>query len=237
MTSNKSIEINKIDFLHDEIKININDSTIKENKKSDEKITQNQIINNPAQIDPMFSLVKDITFNLILNIPGLRNKLDNILNDPNLAILEISKIFDEIQTKIQPEEMNKLRLYFSSDHTRNSLSGILQTAFVNIMADGKIDMNDAPHFMTLIFDIITLFNQHTSDSNNQIEITGEAVMFFLYFIIKCILVLTLDGQEETTAVNLLDTSFKLISVAVLPIMKIKCCCNPFSCFKKNKNKK
>ena len=237
MTSNKSIEINKIDFLHDEIKININDSTIKENKKSDEKITQNQIINNPAQIDPMFSLVKDITFNLILNIPGLRNKLDNILNDPNIAILEISKIFEEIQSKIQPEEMNKLRLYFSSDHTRNSLSGILQTAFVNIMADGKIDMNDAPHFMTLIFDIITLFNQHTSDNNNQIEITGEAVMFFLYFILKCILVLTLDGQEETTAVNLLDTSFKLISVAVLPIMKIKCCCNPFSCFKKNKNKK
>jgi len=236
MTSNKSIEINKIDFLHDEIKININDSTIKENKKFDEKITQNQIINNPAQIDPMFSLVKDITFNLILNIPGLRNKLDNILNDPNLAILEISKIFDEIQTKIQPEEMNKLRLYFSSDHTRNSLSGILQTAFVNIMADGKIDMNDAPHFMTLIFDIITLFNEHTSDSNNQIEIRGEAVMFFLYFIIKCILILTLDGEEETTAVNLLDTSFKLISVAVLPIMKLKCSCNPFSCFKK-KNKK
>ena len=235
--SDQSIEIKKIDFLHDQIKININDPTTKEEKKSNEKTSQNQIVNNPAQIDPMFSLVKDITFNLILNIPGLRNKLDNILNDPNIAILEISKIFEEIQSKIQPEEMNKLRLYFSSDHTRNSLSGILQTAFVNIMADGKIDMNDAPHFMTLIFDIITLFNQHTSDNNNQIEITGEAVMFFLYFILKCILVLTLDGQEETTAVNLLDTSFKLISVAVLPIMKIKCCCNPFSCFKKNKNKK
>jgi len=256
MTSTQSIEITKIDFLHDQIKINIKDESNNLSKKSlenneknksiennDIKIDKNKEknslennITNPGKIDPIFTLVKDITFNLILNVAGLRKKLDNILNDPNLTIIEISKVFNEVQSRIPPTEMDKIRLYFSNENTRNNLSGILQNSFTKIMEDGKIDMNDATHFMSLIYDVVTLFNDHTTDNDNQMNISSDSIMIFLYFIIKSILVLTLDDMEERIAVGLLDTSFKLISIAVLPIMKLNCSCNPFKCFKR-KNKK
>jgi hypothetical protein len=187
----------------------------------------------PSQInDPMLLTIKDITFNLILHLPGLRSKLDNLLNNPNMAIEQISQVYKEIETKIPESEMNKLRTYISNDKSRTSLLSILQTSFQDIMSDGKVDMNDTNHFLSLIYNIITLFNESAQDTNMNISISGEAVMFFLYFIIKCILILCLDGEEETLAIGLLDTSFKLVSIAVLPITKMKCSCNPFSFFKK-----
>lgn len=191
------------------------------------------IITTPSQInDPMLLTIKDITFNLILQLPGLRSKLDELLSNPNMAIDQISQVYKEIETKIPESEMNKLRTYISNDKSRTSLLGILQTSFQDIMSDGKVDMNDTNHFLSLIYNIITLFNESAQDTNMNISISGDAVMFFLYFIIKCILILCLDGSEETLAIGLLDSSFKLISIAVLPITKMKCSCNPFSFFKK-----
>jgi hypothetical protein len=198
-----------------------------------ENVTILPVITTVSQInDPMLLTVKDITFNLILHLPGLRSKLDEILNQPNMAIEQISQVYKEIETKIPESEMNKLRTYVSNEKSRTSLLGILQTSFQDIMSDGKVDMNDANHFLTLIYNIVTLFNESAQDTNMNISITGDAVMFFLYFIIKCILILCLDGEEETLAIGLLDSSFKLISIAVLPITKMKCSCNPFSLFKK-----
>ena len=240
MTEQK-IEVTEIGYLHDQIEIKSPDvngniaQPLNVSTTTLNNVTGQLVAVNPSQLDPLFSLVKDITFNLIMNIPGLRSKLDNLLVQPNLAIEEISRIFSEVEGKIAPAELNRLRQYFGKEHSRNSLSGILQTAFGNIMADGKIDMNDATYFMTLIYDIITLFNQNSADANSEVTISGEAVMYFLYFVVKCVLILTLDGEEETTAVGLLDTSFRLISIAVMPIAKMKCSCNPFACFKKVKN--
>ena len=181
-------------------------------------------------VDPMFNIVKDIIFNLILNMPGLRAKLEDILKAPNMAIDEISKIFNEIQSKVPETEINKLRNYISQDTSKTTLLTILQTSFGEIMADGKIDMNDANHFLNLIYNIITLFNE--TSQNSSITISGDAIMFFLYFIVKSTLILCLDGEEETTAVGLLDSSFKLVSIAVMPMTKMKCSCNPFKCLQK-----
>jgi hypothetical protein len=181
-------------------------------------------------MDPMFNVVKDIVFNLILNMPGLRAKLDDILKAPNMAIDEISKIFGEIQSKIPETEINKLRNYISQDTNKTTLLHILQTSFTEIMADGKIDMNDANHFLNLIYNIITLFNETSQNSN--ITISGDAVMFFLYFIIKATLILCLEGEEENIAIGLLESSFKLVSIAVMPLKNMKCSCNPFKCFQK-----
>ena len=179
-------------------------------------------------VDPLFNAVKDIAFNLILQIPGLRAKLNNLLDEPNMAIQEISKVFEEIQTKIPQSEMTKLRTYISKDSSRSNLLNILMTSFQDILADGRVDMNDVNHFLNLIHNIISLFNQTSQETDMDITISGDAVMFFLYFIIKCILILCLDGDEETLAVGLLDSSFKLVSLAVLPLKGMKCKCNLFS---------
>jgi hypothetical protein len=216
--------------------VNIHPPNLLGNTANIEPVVQNlnilplTAISSIPKVDPMFNVIKDIAFNLILNIPGLRSKLDSILIQPNMAIEEIGKVYIEIQSKIPETEMNKLRRYISQDTSRTTLTSILQTSFGEIMEDGKIDMNDANHFLNLIYNIITLFNETSQNSN--ITISGEAVMFFLYFIVKCVLILCLDGEEETTAVGLLDTSFKLVSIAVMPLTKMKCSCNPFSSCKK-----
>ena len=181
--------------------------------------------------NPIFIVVKDIVFNLIFSIPALRSKLNSLLDNPNLAIQQISVIYNEISTKIPENEIDKLKQYVCQESTRTSLSSILQRAFTNIMSDGKIDMNDANHFLQLMFDIVNFFNQENAIKEFNFTLSSDVVMFFLYFLIKCILILTLDGDEETNAVSLLDGSFKLISVAVMPISKLKCNFNPFSCCK------
>ncbi len=179
--------------------------------------------------DPLFNSVKDITYNLVLNIPGLRSRLNDILNQPNMILVEINKVYNEILSKVPESEIMKLRHYIAQDSSRVALTTILQTSFQNIMADGKIDMNDATHFLNLIHNIVTMFNE--SSHNTTVNITGETVLIFLNFIIKCVLVLCLNGEEEELSIRLLDTSFKLISLTVMPLTKVKCSCNPFQCLK------
>jgi hypothetical protein len=94
------------------------------------------------------------------------------------------------------------------------------------MADGKIDMNDAPHFMTLIHECITLFSSDAVNAN-AVALNSNTVITFLHFVLKCILILTLDGAEETAALVMLDCSFKLVKLTVMPLLVGKKWC----CFK------
>jgi hypothetical protein len=95
-------------------------------------------------------------------------------------------------------------------------------------------MNDANAFITLIYNIVSLFNESSNGAEFEFTLSGEIVMNFLLFVLKATLILTLDGEEEKIALSLLDTSFKLVSLSVMPLTKRKCKCNPFACcFKKN----
>jgi hypothetical protein len=194
-------------------------------------------LNNATIIpdNPIFIVVKDIIFSLIFSIPALRSKLTSLLDNSNLALQQILTIYNELKSKISENDLDKLKQYVCQESTRGSLTTILQTAFTNIMLDGKIDMNDSNHFLQLMYDIIILFNQENSLKQFNFTLSSDVIIFFLYFLIKCTLTLTLDNEEETNALLLLDGSFKLISIAVIPITKLKCSINPFSCcMKKNK---
>lgn len=180
----------------------------------------------------IFTTVKDIIFNLILNNKSLRSKLNELLETPNKAIEDISKIFNEISDKLNAQDIDNLRKFVCVENTRSSIGSILINSFNDIMADGKIDLNDTNHFLTLIYNIINLFNNYTESVNLQITLSTDTIFFFLYFIIKCTLVLTLDGDDETTALGLLDTTFKLVRISILPLSGKKCSCNLFSCFTK-----
>jgi hypothetical protein len=180
--------------------------------------------------DPIVVVIKDIVFNLILNIPGLRTKLSALLETPNLVLDEINKIFSELKQKISNQDIDNLRKYIGTETSRSSLLSILQTAFQNILSDGKIDINDTADFLKLIHDVVSLFNESSKTQNIQVTVSGEIIMEFLYFLLKCVLILTLDDPEEAIALRLLDTSFKLLSITVSPLMKMKC--SLFSCCRK-----
>jgi hypothetical protein len=177
----------------------------------------------------VFEFLKNIIINLILSIKQLRVKLEPILNQPNVIYAEIFKVYEEINAEFTASDIENIESVVSITSCVNEMNGIFTTAFTNIMEDGKIDMNDAVHFMTFIHQIINLFNEYTANQNFKVSLSSECILHFLYFIVKSILVLTLDGVEEANAVQMLDASVKLIKITVLPITKCKCKYFCFSC--------
>ena len=177
----------------------------------------------------IFEFLKNIIINLILSIKQLRVKLEPILNQPNVIYAEIFKVYEEIKAEFTTSDIENIESVISITTCVNEVNGIFTTAFTSIMADGKIDMNDAVHFMTFIHQIINLFNEYTANQNFKVSLSSECILQFLYFIVKSILVLTLDGVEETNAVQMLDASVKLLKITVLPITKCKCKYFCFSC--------
>jgi DNA repair exonuclease SbcCD ATPase subunit len=173
----------------------------------------------------IFEFLKNIIINLILSIKQLRVKLEPILNQPDVIYAEIFKVYEEIKesnTSFSQSDIENVVSVISITSCVNEMNGIFTKAFANIMEDGKIDMNDSVHFMTFIHEIINLFNEYTANQNFKVSLTSECVLQFLYFIVKSILVLTLDGMEERGAVLMLDACMKLIRISVLPITKCKC---------------
>jgi DNA repair exonuclease SbcCD ATPase subunit len=173
----------------------------------------------------IFEFLKNIIINLILSIKQLRVKLEPILNQPDIIYAEIFKVYEEIKesnTSFSQSDIENVVSVISITSCVNEMNGIFTKAFANIMEDGKIDMNDSVHFMTFIHEIINLFNEYTANQNFKVSLTSECILQFLYFIVKSILVLTLDGMEERGAVLMLDACMKLIRISVLPITKCKC---------------
>lgn len=179
---------------------------------------------------PLIGMVQDVIFAMILNVPALRTKLQVILDNPSLIGAEINKVYAELQAKLTPQELEQLNSYAGQDSSRRTIGSVMQTAFANIMADGKIDMSDAPHFLTLIHDCITLFSDNAA-AGSAVALNSNTVITFLHFVLKCILILTLDGPEEAAALVMLDGSFKLVKLTVLPLIAAGgkwCACPCFS---------
>ena len=176
---------------------------------------------------PLVGMVQDVIFAMILNVPALRTKLQVILDNPSLIGAEISKVYAELQAKLTPQELEQLNSYAGQDSSRRTIGSVMQAAFANIMADGKVDMSDAPHFLTLIHDCITLFSADAA-SGNSVTLNSNTVITFLHFVLKCILILTLDGPEEDAALVMLDGSFKLVKLTVLPLIAAGGWCACFS---------
>jgi len=199
--------------------------------------TSNEIAVSPSSPDspdspssPLIGMVQDVIFAMILNVPALRTKLQVILDNPTLIGAEIGKVYDELQTKLTPQELEQLNSYAGQDSSRRTIGSVMQTAFANIMADGKIDMSDAPHFLALIHDCITLFSENAA-AGTAVALNSTTVITFLHFVLKCILILTLDGPEEAAALVMLDGSFKLVKLTVLPLIAAGgkwCACPCFS---------
>ena len=178
------------------------------------------------QSHPLIGMVQDVIFAMILNVPALRTKLQVILDNPSLIGAEISKAYAELQDKLTPQELEQLNSYACQDSSRRTIGSVMQTAFANIMADGKIDMSDAPHFLALIHDCITLFSENATSAAASVTLNSNTVITFLHFVLKCILILTLDEPEETAALVMLDGSFRLVKLTVMPLISGKkwCCC-------------
>ena len=159
---------------------------------------------------------------MILAIKPLRVKMGSILYQPDVIYVEIIKVYEENKTKFTTTDIENIKTIVSLTNSVTELNGIFLDAFTKIMEDGKIDMNDSMHFMTFMHEIVHLFNNYTTNQNFKISLSSESVLHFLHFIIKSILILTLNDEQERIAILMLDASMKLIQITVLPITKCKC---------------
>jgi hypothetical protein len=175
----------------------------------------------------VFGFIKNIILNLILTIKPLRIKLEAILNQPDLICVEVFKVYEENKASFTPTDIENIKTIVSSTNSVTELNRIFLDAFTKIMEDGKIDMNDSVHFMTFMHEVVRLFNDYTTNQSFRISLSADSVLHFLHVIIKSILLLTLDHEEERVAVSMLDASMKLIQIAVLPITKCNCSCFSF----------
>ena len=175
----------------------------------------------------VFGFIKNIILNLILTIKPLRIKLEAILSQPDLIFMEVFKVYEENKASFTPADIENIKTIVSSTNSVTELNRIFLDAFTKIMEDGKIDMNDSVHFMTFMHEVVRLFNEYTSTQSFKISLSADSVLHFLHVIIKSILLLTLDHEEERVAVSMLDASMKLIQIAVLPISKCNCSCFSF----------
>ena len=167
----------------------------------------------------LFQFAKDITFNLIFAIPFLQKaRLHAMLRDSTLAINQIERIFDEFKDRFSQFDLETIKRYVCEDGIRDQLNFILVTGFNKILSDGIIDVNDAPQFNQLVYYIIKSFNDINQGKVYRFYVSREHVMLLLHFVLKSVFSLTLKGQEEQMALGLLDTSFKLVQLEVLPIV-------------------
>jgi len=166
----------------------------------------------------LFHFAKDITFNLIFTIPFLRTKLASILKEPNLAINQIERVFDEFKDFLNRQQLESIKKYVCEDGVRDKLNFILESGFNKILSDGKIDINDAPQFNQLVYFIIKSFNNINQGKVYRFYVSREHVMLLLHFILKSVFTLTMKGEEEQMAIGLLDTSFKLVQIEVMPLI-------------------
>jgi hypothetical protein len=141
--------------------------------------------------------------------------------------MEVFKVYEENKASFTPTDIENIKTIVSSTTSVTELNRIFLDAFTKIMEDGKIDMNDSVHFMTFMHEVVRLFNDYTTNQSFRISLSAESVLHFLHVIIKSILLLTLDHEEERVAVSMLDASMKLIQIAVLPITKCNCSCFSF----------
>jgi hypothetical protein len=178
----------------------------------------------------IFLFIKNVILNLMVTIKPLRVKLASVLQQPDVIYVDVLKVYEENKTKFTPNDITNIKTIVSVTSSVTELNGIFLDAFTKIMADGKIDMNDSVHFMTFMYEIVHLFNAYTTNQNFKIAISSDSVLNFLFVIVKSILMLTLENEQERVAISMLDASMKLIQISVLPITK--CSCNR-GCFSFN----
>lgn len=174
--------------------------------------------NEPLNI-PLVNLMKDVIFHMVINVESMRSNLNKILNTPSMITIEINKCFIELKDKITQNELDKLNNSLCNDTSKTNIISVLETAFNNILHDGKIDMNDAPYFLELVHNFVTIF---TTNKKN-VSVSNETIVLFLHFVLKCIIILILNNDDEQQVLNLLDKSFELVKLTI-PFKSKWCCC-------------
>jgi hypothetical protein len=179
----------------------------------------------------LVTLVCDLILKLVFEVPSMHDKLSTLATQSASLYQQVQTLFDDVSAKLSPEDTENLTNYFASHHAQTQLFTLFRDAIQNVLADGKVDMNDAVHFITLVNRLVTLVNECDKNASQAIAISSDGVLLFLYFVLKAVLIFALDASEEKVALQLLQQAFQLVQLSVRPIdiqlSMPRCSCLPF----------
>ena len=192
----------------------------------------------PATPHVLVTLVCDVILKLVFEVPSMHNQLSSLAHHSATLTQQVQTLFDEVSGKLSAEDTQNLTSYFSSSSAQTQLFTLFRDAIQHVLADGKVDMNDATHFITLVTQLVTLVNECQKSASESITVSSDGVLVFLYFVMKAILIFALDASQEKVALQLLQQAFQLVQLSVKPIdIHIdmpRCSCMPFCRTSKHK---
>lgn len=174
---------------------------------------------------------------------GLKSQLEKAATSPEVHVkARVIAAFQEIQASLTSSDVETLNMYFTTHAAQTQLFTIFRTAVTNILADGKVNAEDAGHFVALVTQVVRLFNTSRPEAaaaspggGSSTHISSDALFVFLYFVIKCVVVVVLDPAQEAVALTLLTQAFELLKLTVAPIdiQLPRGCTKWFFCCKQN----
>jgi hypothetical protein len=197
-----------------------------------------------AASNPLIAVVSDLVLKLLFEL-GLKSQLDKAASSPDVHVkAKVVAAFKEIQASLSPADVELLNTYFTTHAAQTQLFHIFSTAIKDILADGKVNAEDAGHFVVLVTQVVRLFNTSRPEAasaspggGSSTHISSDALFVFLYFVIKCVVVVVLDPAQETVALTLLTQAFELLKLTVAPIdiqLPTRCTAWFSCCMSKNK---
>jgi hypothetical protein len=152
------------------------------------------------------------------------------LDSGNLLIKrsKIDEIVIDVKSRLNLNDMKKIDAYLLNMEVINSVVEIATSNFETIIKDGKIDIDDAPHFLRMMNDIyvkVDKFNQQnvkiSISSNDLVELTG--------LLIKIIIVCMVTSNSQVKkVVEFIDSAILITKFGMKKTswsFPLKCKCN------------
>lgn len=180
----------------------------------------------PHPSHPLVTVIIDLVIKLFIHTPSMQRKLGSIASDSEQLHQSVEKLFLDVSAKLSTDDLNALTEYFTDQVAQNTLLGCFSKAFIAIFQDGVIDENDTVHLLALVHTVVSMFNSTKKRASKPLTISSEGIILFLYFVLKSILINTLEQDTEEAALQVLTHAFQLLQLSIKPIeigLDTRCC--------------
>ncbi|MEO0236748.1 MAG: hypothetical protein ABIN35_00750 [candidate division WOR-3 bacterium] len=128
------------------------------------------------------------------------------------------------ETKIKMERANLTKMI---DFIKNSqiFQQCIIPNFIKIYQDNKVDMQDIPYFLDLIYNIYREIDDF-AQNHKTLEITSNDLIEITGLLLKMVLIISFnDPSRINLGLSLIDNSLKIVKLQIkVKRVRCQCCC-------------
>lgn len=167
----------------------------------------------------MEALIDDLIKYVIQTLD--KNKLFHGINATYLKQFVV-RLVEE--TKIKMERANLTKMI---DFIKNSqiFQQCIIPNFIKIYQDNKVDMQDIPYFLDLIYNIYREIDDF-AQNHKTLEITSNDLIEITGLLLKMVLIISFnDPSRINLGLSLIDNSLKIVKLQIkVKRVRCQCCC-------------